>query len=593
MRLKIRLNVLGDLLNNLPSAQEISANPFPPPGPFSAPETQVGANRDGGGREGGSSWGSGGSGGVSAREAQAPAGRGGSGSAGGEQNGGAQAGVGGNRAGGAEGADAGGGGIGGLGGLGGVGGVGGLGGVGGVGGLGGVGGDDSRSGSEEDGTSDGEGMGGRDKKKGKRYHRHTAQQIQEMERLFRECPHPDERQRQQLSQRLSLAPRQVKFWFQNRRTQMKAQTERAENAMLRQENDRLCSEAQTERAENAMLRQENDRLRSEVMRLRSVLAGAACPACHTRLVPGSGGDPMHDASAVAAQLMEENAHLKNEIERVSMLAARQLAARGAVDPMGPATVAALNAAAAGGMQAAGIGAGGGNSAAAGNAGGGGGNGDGGMDGIGGMAGNGGEQLNRTEYRLRFPNCVGDGPPGLSIEASRARGVVSLNALALVELFMDPVKWAEMLPSLVSRAVVVDVICVGNEPTQRNGTLQLKHAFSSPLTPLPPSLPHQMYLETQMLTPQVPTREAFFLRYCKQLSPTCWAVVDVSVDRLRSEPPPVMLKCRRRPSGILIQETPNGSSQVTLVEHVEADPLGVPPLFRCVLGVPPLFRWALD
>ncbi|CAI7871546.1 unnamed protein product [Closterium sp. NIES-54] len=100
--------------------------------------------------------------------------------------------------------------------------------------------------------------------------------------------------------------------------------------------------------------------------------------------------------------------------------------------------------------------------------------------------------------------------------------------------MDPVKWAEMLPSLVSRAVVVDVICVGNEPTQRNGTLQL------------------MYLETQMLTPQVPTREAFFLRYCKQLSPTCWAVVDVSVDRLRSEPPPVMLKCRRRPSGILIQ-----------------------------------------
>ncbi|CAI7790996.1 unnamed protein product, partial [Closterium sp. NIES-54] len=70
--------------------------------------------------------------------------------------------------------------------------------------------------------------------------------------------------------------------------------------------------AQTERAENAMLRQENDRLRSEVMRLRSVLAAAACPACHTRLVPGSGGDSMHDASAVAAQLMEENAHLKNE-----------------------------------------------------------------------------------------------------------------------------------------------------------------------------------------------------------------------------------------------------------------------------------------
>ncbi|CAI7790993.1 unnamed protein product, partial [Closterium sp. NIES-54] len=31
------------------------------------------------------------------------------------------------------------------------------------------------------------------------------------------------------------------------------------------------------------------------------------------------------------------------------------------------------------------------------------------------------------------------------------------------------------------------------------------------------------------------------------------------------------------------ETPNGSSQVTLVEHVEADPLGVPPLFRPIVA----------
>jgi len=40
-------------------------------------------------------------------------------------------------------------------------------------------------------------------------------------RLFKECPHPDEKQRGELSKRLGLDPRQVKFWFQNRRTQMK------------------------------------------------------------------------------------------------------------------------------------------------------------------------------------------------------------------------------------------------------------------------------------------------------------------------------------------------------------------------------------
>lgn len=41
-------------------------------------------------------------------------------------------------------------------------------------------------------------------------------------RIFRICPHPDEKQRMQLSRDLGLEPRQIKFWFQNRRTQLKA-----------------------------------------------------------------------------------------------------------------------------------------------------------------------------------------------------------------------------------------------------------------------------------------------------------------------------------------------------------------------------------
>lgn len=39
--------------------------------------------------------------------------------------------------------------------------------------------------------------------------------------FFKECPHPDEKQRLEMSRRLSLETKQVKFWFQNRRTQMK------------------------------------------------------------------------------------------------------------------------------------------------------------------------------------------------------------------------------------------------------------------------------------------------------------------------------------------------------------------------------------
>ncbi|VAI34846.1 unnamed protein product [Triticum turgidum subsp. durum] len=101
---------------------------------------------------------------------------------------------------------------------------------------------DSRSGSDNlDGASADEldPDNSNPRKKKKRYHRHTPQQIQELEAVFKECPHPDEKQRMELSRRLNLESRQVKFWFQNRRTQMKTQIERHENALLRQENDPL------------------------------------------------------------------------------------------------------------------------------------------------------------------------------------------------------------------------------------------------------------------------------------------------------------------------------------------------------------------
>ena len=40
-------------------------------------------------------------------------------------------------------------------------------------------------------------------------------------RFFKEFPHPDDKQRKELSRELGLEPLQVKFWFQNKRTQMK------------------------------------------------------------------------------------------------------------------------------------------------------------------------------------------------------------------------------------------------------------------------------------------------------------------------------------------------------------------------------------
>lgn len=39
--------------------------------------------------------------------------------------------------------------------------------------------------------------------------------------FFKNCAHPDEKQRLEIGRRLGLESRQVKFWFQNRRTQLK------------------------------------------------------------------------------------------------------------------------------------------------------------------------------------------------------------------------------------------------------------------------------------------------------------------------------------------------------------------------------------
>lgn len=119
---------------------------------------------------------------------------------------------------------------------------------------------ESRSGSDhlEGASGDDQETGENKRPRKKKYHRHTPHQIQELElygficlfrsrdlhlffktlikafclgsfsfvrfcvnSCFKECPHPDEKQRMELSRRLGLENKQIKFWFQNRRTQMK------------------------------------------------------------------------------------------------------------------------------------------------------------------------------------------------------------------------------------------------------------------------------------------------------------------------------------------------------------------------------------
>uniref|UniRef100_A0A2P2LIQ7 Homeobox-leucine zipper protein GLABRA 2-like n=1 Tax=Rhizophora mucronata TaxID=61149 RepID=A0A2P2LIQ7_RHIMU len=378
--------------------------------------------------------------------------------------------------------------------------------------------DDFEGEGEHDDDEDDDGDGGdkNKRKKRKKYHRHTAEQIREMEALFKEHPHPDEKQRQQLSKQLGLAPRQVKFWFQNRRTQIKAIQERHENSLLKGEIDKLreenkslretinksccpnCGVATTSRdsaltAEEQQLRIENAKLKAEIEKLRAALE---------RHPPGgtsscSAGNDQENRSSLDFYTgifgLEKSRIM--EIGDQAMEELKVMATAG--EPLWIRSVET-----------------------------------------------GREILNYDEYTKGFgvDSSSNNRPPKVSIEASRDNGVVFVDLPQLVRSFMDVKQWKEMFPSLISKAATVYVICNGEGPN-KNGAVQL------------------MFAEMQMMTPLVPTREVYFVRYCKQLSAEQWAIVDVSIEKVEDNIDASLMKCRKRPSGCIIEDKSNGHCKV--------------------------------
>lgn len=72
----------------------------------------------------------------------------------------------------------------------------------------------------------------------------------------------------------------------------------------------------------------------------------------------------------------------------------------------------------------------------------------------------------------------------------------------------------------------------------------------------------MYAELQVLSPLIPTRETHFLRYCQHNAEEgTWAIVDFPLDGFHSNYPPSFPYYKKRPSGCIIQDMPNGYSRV--------------------------------
>ncbi|KAK6125001.1 hypothetical protein DH2020_041275 [Rehmannia glutinosa] len=178
-----------------------------------------------------------------------------------------------------------------------------------------------------------------------------------------------------------------------------------------------------------------------------------------------------------------------------------------------------------------------------------------------------EILNYDEYMKEF--CAENGKnkqimTKKSIEASRESGVIFVDLPWLVQSFMDANQWKELFPCLVAKAATVDVICSGEGP-KGDGAV------------------HLMFAEIQMLTPMVATRELYFVRHCKQLSANQWAIVDVSIDKVEDNIDASLQKCRKRPSGCIIEDKSNGHCKVTWVEHLECQKSTVHSLYRTIVN----------
>ncbi|KAK4430476.1 Homeobox-leucine zipper protein ROC8 [Sesamum alatum] len=376
----------------------------------------------------------------------------------------------------------------------------------------------------------------------KQYHRHSTQQIQQLEAFYKECPHPDKNQRQQLSRELGLDQKQIKFWFQNKRTQIKAQNERADNNALRAENERIhCQNlAMQEALKNIIcpacngsglgeeekrhnlqrLRMENARLKEEHERTinffsnymgnsTTPLPGMDIHGKHflgermgiTPLdlehMPHSSENPISPHWSSGIQETEKSIIIETTIsamdELVELLRVNE-----------PVWVKAPS--------------------------------------------DGRYLLHRDSYDKLFPKPNHFKTASARFESSKDSGEVSMAAIHLIEMLLDANKWKDMFPTIVTKAKTIEVLDTGS----LGGLL------------------HLMYEKLHILSPLVAPREFFFIRYCRQLNLNTWVMVDVSYDFIKELQDAAPTRSWKLPSGCMIEDMSNGKSTVTWIEHVQVD-----------------------
>ncbi|WZZ31075.1 hypothetical protein YC2023_014476 [Brassica napus] len=372
-------------------------------------------------------------------------------------------------------------------------------------------------------------------------HRHSPQQIQMLEAYFKECPHPNESQRQKFCNELNLEIDQVKFWFQNKRTQSKAQDERTSNILLRAENEKLQCEnaAMLEALKNVA------GLDLRIIKPTHISILEFCDICliHHHII--------HSDSLAAAK----NKYQQTMLDSLTSVQRQQtfeaLTSYG-MNPYNPfeqpspsesqtiqpqllpqMDIPQLSETAAIAVEEL-------------------------------------KQLFLTDEALWVMSSI-DGTYVIDqesyekfshsikhfrnlsarVESSKDVTVVPIEATSLIDMFLDLEKWKMLFPTIVNKAKTIHTL--GSElPIKENcNVLQM------------------IWEQLHILSPLVPPREFMIVRCCQQIGERLWIIADVSQHIVNSDQS-ISPSCYKRPSGCLIRSLPNAHTEVRWIEHVEVD-----------------------
>ncbi|XP_024632687.1 homeobox-leucine zipper protein HDG11 [Medicago truncatula] len=335
----------------------------------------------------------------------------------------------------------------------------------------------------------------------------TSAQTSILKNFMKECHHPDEAERHQLAVEVGLEPKQIKFWFQNKRTLLKHQHERETNGTLRRENDKIRNEnlkiKECEKMSSLLASYMEKKIsRPEFEQaLKSIKSFSRDYECSSHVhgnlatwggVLGQTSTQNYDAQKITMSQVVDAA--MDELVRL-------------VRVNEPFWVKSPNT----------------------------------QDGY---------TFHRESYEQVFPKNNHFKGANVCEESSKYSGLVKISGIDLVGMFLDSVKWTNLFPTIVTKAETIKVFEIGS-PGSRDGALLL------------------MNEEMHILSPLVRPREFNIIRYCKKFDAGVWVIADVSFDSSRPNTAPLS-RGWKHPSGCIIREMPHGGCLVTWVEHVEVE-----------------------